>query len=139
MAGSLPTRLSASEGRKFGLTVGLAFLILAAVAFWRGRSTAAEVLSSIGGVLLFGGILAPRHLGPVQRAWMGLAHAISKVTTPIVMGVIYFVILSPVALVRRATGHNRLVRKAGAPDLVAGSYWIQREAERRRSNLERQF
>ena len=40
---------------------------------------------------------------------MALAHAISKVTTPIVMGVMYFVVLTPVGVLRRGFGGNPLV------------------------------
>jgi len=96
--------LSPAEGRKFGLTVGLAFLLLAAVVAWRGRSMVAGVFGVAGGVLFLSGLLVPGHLGPVQAAWMRFAHAISKVTTPIVMGIAYFVIITPIALVRRGVG-----------------------------------
>ena len=81
-----PARLTAAEGRKFGLTVGSAFLILGTIAFWRGKRLTAMVLQSLGGVLIVAAIVMPTQLGPVERAWMGLAHLISKVTTPIFMG-----------------------------------------------------
>ena len=49
---------------------------------------------------------------------MGLAHVISKVTTPIVMGVMYFLVLTPVGLLRRAFGRNPMVASQRAR-----SYW----------------
>ena len=139
MAGSLPARLTPREGRKFAFTVGLAFLILGAIVLWRGKDTVAAVLAGLGGLLVVAGILAPAHLGPVQRAWMGLAHALSKITTPIVMGVIYFIVIAPFGLIRRAVGKNALVRRLGEPDLAPGGYWVVREPERRRSDLNRQY
>ena len=104
--------MTAAEGRKFGLTVGTAFLVLGAVALWRGRETPAVVLATIGAVLALAGLLVPTRLGPVESAWMKLAHAISKVTTPIVMGIIYFVVITPAGVLRRSFGGNPLQHQA---------------------------
>ena len=139
MAGSLPARLSAGEGRKFGVTVGLAFLALAALMGWRGAATVGVVLATLGGTLVAAGLLVPTRLGPIERAWMRMAQGISKVTTPILMGVIYFGILTPVGLIRRAMGHNSLARRPGSPGLAPGGFWVEREAGKRRSDLRRQY
>lgn len=131
---SIPARLSPAEGRKFGLLVGGVFVLMGGVSWWRGHSVAPMVLWSLGGALMAGGALIPGSMGPVYRAWMGLAVLMSKVTTPIFMGGIYFVVLTPIGLVRRAFGHNALVRPRGE------SYWITRPAgAARRSDLNRQF
>ena len=89
MATRVPARLTTAQGRRFGLTVGGAFLVFAAIAYWRGHSTSTAVLGGLGATLALAGLIIPAHLGPVERAWMRLAHLISKVTTPIVMGVMY--------------------------------------------------
>ena len=73
-------------------------------------------------------------LGPVERAWMKLAHLISKVTTPIVMGVMYLLVLTPVGLLRRSLGGNPMVH-----DPQSGSYWKSRPEGKRAGNLTRQF
>lgn len=109
MAGGVPARLTprrltAAEGRKFGLTVGLAFAAIGGVLQWRDKPTAAMVLLALGGALVLAGLLVPTSLGPVERAWMGLAHRISKVTTPIVMGVLYFLVMTPAGVLRRRMG-----------------------------------
>jgi hypothetical protein len=134
LAAGIPARLSAADGRKFGLTVGGAFLVLAAVAFWRGRATTTAVLGSLGAALVLAALVAPTALGPVERAWMGLARAISKVTTPIVMGVVYFVVFTPFALAMRVAGRDALwLRRRGA------STWVPRPADQQRGDLRRQF
>jgi hypothetical protein len=91
------------------------------------------VFWAIGGLLVAGGLLLPGAMGPVYRAWMGLALALSKVTTPLVMGLIYFGLFSPMGLIRRLFGHDALVRRPGT------SFWISRSAGGRRSDLRRQF
>jgi hypothetical protein len=94
-----------------------------------------NVFGTLAGVLILAGLLIPTHLGPVERAWMALAHAISRVTTPVVMAVMYFVVLTPVGLLRRAFGGNSL-RHAES----ASGFWKERPAGARRSaSMERQF
>ncbi len=132
MAQGRPARLSAREGRKFAFTLAAAFGVLAGVAWWRGGATAPTVLGTLAGLFAFGGLVAPTRLGPVERAWMGLAHAISKVTTPIFMGVVYYLVITPVGIIRRAVGGNPLRAHQGATG------WVDRAAEPR-GDLTRQF
>jgi Saxitoxin biosynthesis operon protein SxtJ len=135
MAERISARLTAAQGRRFGLTVGVAFLVIAGVMWWRGLPTAATVLGALGGSLSLAGLIIPTHLGPVERAWMALAHAISKVTTPIVMGVMYLLVFGPIGWLRRTLGGHPLEHVP-----VAQSYWKPRAAGNRRSrSLQRQF
>jgi Saxitoxin biosynthesis operon protein SxtJ len=134
MAERIPARLTAAAGRRFGTTVGLAFSVLAAIAWWRGHPTTTTILGGLGGTLLVAGLVIPTYLGPVERAWMGLAHAISKVTTPIVMGAMYLLVFTPVGWIRRITGGNPMVHAE-----VDHSYWRSRAEGARRSSLERQY
>jgi len=113
--------LTAAQGRRFGLTVGGAFLVFAAIAWWRGHPTATTILGTLGGVLFLAGLIIPTYLGPVERAWMKLAHVISKVTTPIVMGVMYLLVLMPIGFLRRMFGGNPMVHTA-----KNSSYWKPR-------------
>ncbi len=140
MAGRVSARLTPAEGRKFGFTVGIAFGVLAAVLyFWRHATTASAVLGSLSGFLLVGGLVAPVQLTPIERAWMKLAHIISKVTTPIFMAVVYFVVIAPVGIARRLMGKNALVRVAGEPPQTPAGYWVQRPVGKRQGDLSRQF
>lgn len=133
MAAGIPARLSPREGRKFGLTVGIAFLVLGGIVWWRGHQLVAAGLLSVGGLLILAGLLIPGRLGPVFRLWMGLAHAISKVTTPIFMGIIYFVLIAPIGGVMRLFGRNPMTTHHGS-----ASAWVGRTTGGR-SDLERQF
>ena len=128
---------TASHGRKFALTLAAAFGVIAAIGFWRGRQTVSLVSAAIALLMILAAALVPEKLEPVERVWMKLAHAISRVTTPIFMGIVYFVILAPMGAVRRIAGANSLVHRAST-----GSYWIrrsQRDEEKARRQMERQF
>lgn len=128
-------RLTAREGRRFAFPVGIAFLVLAGILYWwRDHETAGAVVGGLGASLLAAGLVIPAHLGPAQRAWMALAHALSRVTTPIFMSVVYFVVLTPSGLLRRGIGRNP-IRHLASDD----SYWAERPDGQRRSDLQRQF
>ncbi len=131
----VPARLTAAQGRKFGLTVGIAFLVLASlVYFWRHRLVTGEVLGAIGALLVLAALVAPTQLGPVERAWMGLAKLISKVTTPVFMGVVFFVVVTPIGLAMKLFGQHVMVNDP-QPD---GGFWLP-PASGGRSDIERQF
>jgi len=127
--------LSAAEGRKFGLTVGTAFLAFGAIALWRGKQRTAIVLLALGSLLVLGALVAPTSLGPVERAWMGLALAISKVTTPIFMGIVYFLVMLPIGLVRRLTGNSPIYPRGRAASRWEAHVPAVADGER----MERQF
>jgi hypothetical protein len=121
VADAIPARLTPQEGRKFGLTVGGAFLLFGAISRWRGHDTAPYVLFSLGGALVTGGVLIPGALGPVFRAWMGLAHLLSRVTTPLFMGLVYFGVFTPMGVIMRVFGRNPVKHQP-----KGDSYWVAR-------------
>lgn len=132
MAQGIPARLTPAEGRKFAWTVGTAFLALAGLLWWREKPTAATVLGGVGILLWLAGAAVPGRLGPVFRGWMALAHAISKVTTPIFMGVVFFVVIAPVGVLMRLFGRNPVRHRPRD-----GSYWQGRTEPR--GSLTNQF
>lgn len=133
MENRVPARLSASEGRKFAFTVGTAFLVLGGIVLWRQHLLPARILLGLGGVFWVLGIAVPGHLSGLNKAWMGLALLISKVTTPIFMGVVYFLVITPISLLLRLFGKGPMRARSGA------TYWVPRPEGSRRSDLSRQF
>jgi hypothetical protein len=133
LATGIPARLSAAAGRKFGLTVGGAFLVLAAVTVLRHKPVVVtSILGTAGALLVVAAIVIPRSLGPVKRGWMQFAELLSKITTPIVMAVLFFVVFVPFGALRKLFGHKGLQRvRAGE------SAWTPRVT--RRGDLRRQF
>jgi hypothetical protein len=134
MAERVHARLSASEGRRFGGVVGGAFLVLGAVLLWRGHSRVGAAAAAAGAALVVAALVVPTRLGPVRAAWMGLAERISRVTTPVFMTLVFALAVVPSGLIARAFGHRPLSRARGAK-----SFWADREADQRRSDLRRQF
>ena len=134
METGIPARLTPAEGRKFGLLVGAAFLLLGVLLWRRAHLTAAGIAAALAVALIAGGLAMPARLGPVYRTWMSLAKAISKVTTPVFMSVIFFVVLTPAGFLVRLFGHRPLTRARGGP-----TYWQSRAPESRRGDMDHQF
>jgi hypothetical protein len=121
----VPARLTAAEGRKFGFTVGLAFAVLAGITWWRDHPVLMQVFAWLAAALILAGALIPGRLGPVNRAWMQLALLISRVTTPVFLGIVYFLVISPIGLLMRLVGKNPLRHR---PE--NGSLWLSRSGGR---------
>jgi hypothetical protein len=95
----------------------------------------AGVAATVGVALVIAALVVPAHLGPIYRLWMGLAATMSRITTPIFMSVVYFVVVTPTALLRRLAGKNSLVRPR-----TAKTFWVSRTPHaQRQTGMERQF
>ena len=68
------------------------------------------VLAILGGL----GLIAPMSLRLVHRYWMRFALLISKVTTPIILGIVFFLVVMPVGLIIRIFSRDPLARQFDA-------------------------
>ncbi|MDX2031921.1 MAG: SxtJ family membrane protein [Blastocatellia bacterium] len=106
--------------REFGLLVGAVFLALGSWWLYKGRwPNVATAFAGVGALLMFFGLVFPKALVLPNRAWMGLAGLMAMVTTPILLGAIFFLIVMPIGVFKRATGWDPLRRRAPA----GPSYW----------------
>lgn len=123
-------QVSARENRVFALSLAGGFLLVALLGYWRGRSVVAIVALSLAALAFLAGMFIPRRLDRVRRGWMKLGEAMGFVTTPIMMAIVYYVIVTPIALVRRVGAARRGVRDTS---------WHRREPLPPRARMERQF
>jgi len=75
----------------------------------------------LAGTLVVWALVAPGSLGPVYRVWMRFGLLIGSVTTPLILGIVFFLLIMPMGLVMRAFGHDPLSR---ALDEEAASYRV---------------
>jgi hypothetical protein len=112
-----------AELRRFGCTVGGVFLMLAAVSWWRGHVQPPLVLGVVGALLVLPALVFPSALGPVERAWMALAAVMGAINTRILLTVVYVLVVTPIAWLRRLGG-DPLDRALGTD---VRSHWVPRE------------
>ena len=103
---------SKKQLREFGYLIGFGFPILIG---WLlptlfGHDFRAWTLwVGIPGLIL--GLIAPGLLRQPYRAWMALGHALGWVNSHVILGLVFIVVLQPIAYVMRLFGHDPLRRK----------------------------
>ena len=125
-----------SSDRSFGIVFALVFL---AVGIWMVSGVRSEGwLFLVGSVLFFAIALAcPAILGPFNWAWGKFGLLLSRMVNPLLLGVVFFLIITPIAVVRRLLGKDSL-RLEFEPGLE--SYWIDRNSPGPEpSSMTRQF
>ncbi len=108
--------------RRFGLTVGAAFVVVGALLLWRHRDFW-PAFGALGALLALGALVAPAALRPVERVWMKLALALGWVMTRVVLGVIFVLVFTPAGLARRLLRRDPMELRF---DRSAASYWHRR-------------
>ena len=95
--------------------------------WWHGGSTTtAWVLTAIGVVLFVLGMASTKLIKPVFLALMLVAVPIGFVLSTVVLGLLYYLLFTPVALFFKLTGRDKLNRRL---DPQATSYWFERKVE----------
>jgi hypothetical protein len=108
--------------RSFGLTIGAVCIAIGALFLWRANRAGWVGISS-GAVLVALGLSVPRVLRPLNVAWWWLGKVLNAIVSPVVMGVIFFVVLTPVSLLLRALKRDAL-NLGFEPDKK--TYWVER-------------
>ena len=109
--------------RSFGLTFGAVFMIIALLPL-RHHLPVRWWAVALAVAFAFAAIMAPSLLGPLNRLWARFGDLLHKVTTPLVMGLLFFGALTPVASILRLMGKDPLLLKR---DSKRTSYWIERK------------
>jgi hypothetical protein len=129
-------RSGPSDLRKFGITMAVGLGILGAIFLWRGKGEP-MVFFGLAALFLVLGLALPVVLRPVQRAWMAFAIVLGWVMTRVILVVLFFVGVTPVALIARLVG-KRFLALGFEPD--RSSYWERREKpDRGMERYESQF
>jgi len=106
--------------REFGLLVGAVFGLLGAWWFYRGKfAIAAYVFTIAGAALIILGAALPSRLVIPRKYWMKLAEGMSYVSSRIILAIIFFLVLTPIGLVKRALGWDPLQRRSASRE----SFW----------------
>jgi Saxitoxin biosynthesis operon protein SxtJ len=56
-------------------------------------------------------LAAPLSLRPLYRLWMRFGYVLSRITTPLILGGVFFLVITPMGLLRRAFGRDAMARK----------------------------
>ena len=134
---SASQKLNHRVEREFGLMVGGALVLLGGWWIHRGRlGVVADGILAGGAILFVLGTVFPRALSLPYRMWMALGEALSVITTGVILVVVFFVVITPVGVVKRLCGWDPLRRRGAS----AHSYWKPYSARQRdRRHYEKMF
>jgi len=125
-----------AELRKFGYVMaGFFGLVVGALLPWWWSLKWAYWPWLVAALFLVLAILWPSALGGVHRVWMRLARVLEWINTRIVLGVVFFLVFTPLGFVMRMLGRDTLKK---AWDRRAVTYRTDRQA-RKENHMERQF
>lgn len=110
------------SNRSFGYFFGGIFLLYACFPFFKGHPVRIWALI-LGLAFLVVTIFFPHALKPLNYAWFRFSMLLSKIMNPIVMGILFFVIITPLGILMRLSGGDPLKLK-WKKDVK--SYWLPR-------------
>ncbi len=98
------------ELRQFGLLVGGVFAV---IGLWpvvfRGESSRPWAMI-LGSLLIVLGVIVPQSLKQVHHGWMKIGHVLGSINTKIILGIIYYLLITPMGLVMRLMGKDSMHR-----------------------------
>lgn len=129
-------KLDRTELKKFGMTMGVAFFVIALLLFIKHKNIN-PVVALISAVFFMAGIILPRALKPVYLVWMKFAHILGWINTRIILCVIFYLIFVPMGVLIRLFGVDLLDRKISKDKK---SYWYKQKTQGLgKPGYERQF
>jgi multisubunit Na+/H+ antiporter MnhG subunit len=125
------------ELRKFGLVFGTGLFILSLLIYAIHRHFSPLFLWQIPLVSILLGLTIPVLLWPFQKIWMIFGLILGFVMTRILLGLVFFLVLTPIGLIAKIVGKDFLNRKI---ETGAATYWNTRDqAVKTPEDYEKQF
>ncbi len=110
--------------RAFGVVFAVVFTIVGLAPLWSGAPVRWWGMI-VAAAFLVAALLLPKILRPLNLLWFRFGLLLHKAVNPLVMGLLFFLTVTPIAILMRIFGKDPLHRRF-EPD--AASYWIKRDA-----------
>ena len=113
-----------SAARKFGIFFSIIFALLLVYSYvnFNNNDFFIKIFFIIFLYFLFTAIFIPKILIKPNELWMSLGFYIGKVANPIILGFLFFIIISPISIITKVFGRDELKLKKVNLD----TYWIKR-------------
>ena len=121
-----------SSNRSFGIVFFVVFLLIALYPLtYSGEIRTWSVLISL--IFLVLGLLNSKFLTPLNKLWFKFGIFLGKIISPIIMGIIFFLVVTPIGLIMKLIGKDVLNLKYNNNK----SYWIEKSGPK--SKMKNQF
>ena len=128
----MQTKIKLPTNRNFGMVFSIVFLL---ISLWPLLSQNEIRIWSlaISGIFFILGIFNSKLLLPLNKIWFKFGMFLGNFIAPIVMGIVFFLVVTPTGLIMRLLGKDLLNLKKNNKN----SYWIEKDNSN--SNLKNQF
>jgi len=116
-------KIKAGTERNFGLVFAAVFLIISLYPLWFGKNMHLWACI-IAFIFLFFAIFLPKALILPNKLWFKLGSFLGAIVSPIIMGMIFFLTVTPTGMIMRLLGKDILNQKINK---TIKSYWIKRK------------
>ena len=121
-----------SSNRSFGIVFFIVFLLLALYPLtYNGAIRVWSAIISL--IFLVLGLLNSKILAPLNKLWFKFGIFLGKIISPLIMGIIFFLVVTPIGLIMRILGKDILNLKNNKNQ----SYWIVKNGPK--SKMKNQF
>ena len=121
------------SNRSFGIVFSIVFLLIAIYPLI--NSDGLRVWSLIIAIIfLVLGLINSKILTPLNKLWFKFGILLGRIVSPVIMGLIFFLVVTPIALIMRTIGKDLLNLKFNKKD---ESYWIEKDGPK--SKMKNQF
>ncbi len=114
--------VKAGSERSLGIVFAAVFAIVGLFPLWSGGAVRLWALI-VAGLFVAFALIAPALLGPLNRLWFRFGMLLNRIVSPLVIGLLFFLTVTPMALIMRLAGKDPLRLRF---DKAAESYWIPR-------------
>ena len=125
-------KIKLGSNRSFGIVFFVVFLIIATYPLLNDNSIRLWSLV-IGIIFLILGIINSKVLTPFNILWMKFGLLLGKIVSPIVMGFVFFGVVTPISIIMKLLRKDLLNLKRNKKE----TYWLKKEEIK--SNMKNQF
>jgi len=125
-------KIKLPSNRNFGIVFSIVFLI---IAIWpilnQNEIRIWSIIISL--IFLILGLINSKFLSPLNKAWFKFGLILGNLIAPIVMGIVFFLVVTPTGLIMKALGKDLLELKRNKNN----TYWLEKDNSN--NNLKNQF
>jgi len=124
------------SNKKFGLLFSGIFFIFSMYAYLKHEAIAFIVILLLASAFfLISSLYCQELLGPINKAWFLLGVGLGKIVSPVVLSIIFFGIITPIAVIIKLNGRDELKLKRPKKS----SYWIETNGSNFTESIKNQF
>lgn len=130
------SELKLPTNRKFGFFFFLVFLLVSVYFYFTEKSVPFYIFFTISFLFLIITIIKDKLLLPLNKMWMKLGLLLGRIVSPIILGIMFFAVFTPVALVLKLFKRDELQLQFNKNKI---SYWTLRKTTITKDSFKQQF